>query len=127
MTFGKWRLPARTNKLYFRILSYFLFLLVPILIIGSGIYMANVALFKQQTVDKIGSNLISSSKAIDNVLRTTEQTGMNFLMNDTVQRYLVPYQQQSVDEKEKITSIVKWLASNRNIVSPYVDDMFVYT
>lgn len=127
MTIGKWRLPARTNKLYFRILSYFLFLLVPILIIGSGIYIANVALFKQQTVDKIGSNLISSSKAIDNVLRTTEQTGMNFLMNDTVQRYLVPYQQQNVDEKEKIPSIVKWLASNRNIVSPYVDDMFVYT
>jgi AraC-like DNA-binding protein len=127
MNFGKWRFPAKTNKLYFRILSYFLFLLVPTLIIGSGIYAANVAVFKQQTVDKIGSNLISSSKAIDNVLRTTEQTGMNFLMNDTVQRYLVPYQQQSVDEKEKITSIVKWLASNRNIVSPYVDDMFVYT
>lgn len=78
----------------------------------SGIYAANVAVFKRQTVDKIGSNLISSSKAIDNVLRTTEQTGMNFLINDTVQRYLVPYQQQSVDEKEKITSIVKWLASN---------------
>lgn len=127
MNIGKWKWPAKTNKLYFRILSYFLFLLVPIFIIGSGIYAANIAVFKEQTVEKIGSNLISSSKAIDNVLRTTEQTGMNFLMNDTVQRYLVPYQQQRVDEKEKISSIVKWLASNRNIVSPYVDDMFVYT
>ncbi|MDF2719303.1 MAG: hypothetical protein K0R28_6228 [Paenibacillus sp.] len=58
MNFGKWKFPAKTNKLYFRILSYFLFLLVPTLIIGSGIYAANIAVFKQQTVDKIGSNLI---------------------------------------------------------------------
>ncbi|WP_158301911.1 helix-turn-helix domain-containing protein [Paenibacillus mesophilus] len=127
MSIEKWRYPARTNRLYFRILSYFLFLLVPTLIIGAGIYAANVAIFKEQTIDKISSNLISSSKSIDNVLRTTEQTGMNFLMNDTVQRYLVPYSQQSVDEREKTSSIIKWLASNRNIVSPYIDDMFVYT
>lgn len=108
MSLEKWRYPARTNRLYFRILSYFLFLLFPTLIIGAGIYAANVAIFKEQTIDKISSNLISSSKSIDNVLRTTEQTGMNFLINDTVQRYLVPYSQQSVDEREKTSSIIKW-------------------
>ncbi|WP_158606475.1 helix-turn-helix domain-containing protein [Paenibacillus ginsengarvi] len=127
MSADKWSYPAGTNRLYFRILSYFLFLLVPTLIIGSGIYVANLAVFKQQTIDKIGANLISSSKAIDNILRTTEQTGMNVLMNDTVQRYLVPYEQQSTDEKEKVPSIIKWLSSNRNIVSPYIDDLFVFT
>ncbi|MEF3302357.1 helix-turn-helix domain-containing protein [Paenibacillus sp. GYB003] len=127
MSFKKWAYPAGTNKLYFRILSYFLFLLVPTVVIGSAIYAANIAVFKRQTIDRIDANLISSSKAIDNMLRTTEQTGMNVLMNDTVQRYLVPYDRQSVNEKEKIPSIVKWLAVSRNIVSPYLDDMFVYT
>jgi two-component system response regulator YesN len=77
-------------------------------------------------IDKIASNLLSSSKVIDIYLRTTEQTGMNFLTNNTVQQYLMPFDLQTNEEREKAASIIKVLASSRSIVSPYIDDMFVY-
>jgi hypothetical protein len=126
MGVGKWKLWFTTNSLYFRILAYFLFLLIPILIVGFIVYFANIHIFKNQMIDKIASNLLSSSKVIDVYLRTTEQTGMNFLMNNTVQQYLMPFDMQTNDEREKASSIIKVLASSRNIVSPYIDDMFVY-
>lgn len=126
MTKGRWKLLFQTNRFYFKILTYFLFLLIPTFIVGFIVYFANIHIFKQQMAEKTAANLGSSSKVIDAYLRTTEQTGMNFLMNDTVQQYLVPSSLRTDIDREKIPAIVKVLSSSRNIISPYIDDMFVY-
>ncbi len=122
----RWKLSLKTNHLYFRILGYFLFLLIPTCVVGAVVYYANISIYKQQLADKLTSNLAASSQVIDIYLRTAEQTAMNFFINDTVQAYMSPYDIQTPDAHEKATSIIKVLASSRNIISPYIDDLFVY-
>jgi two-component system response regulator YesN len=126
MKIGKWKLALHLNALYFRILSYFLLLLIPTLIVGFIVYFANIHIFKKQLSDNLSSNVQSSSNVIDIYLRTSEQTGMNFLMNDTVQQYLLPADLLTDVEKEKSLSITRMLSFSRNIINPYIDDMFVY-
>lgn len=125
MRIGKWKL-LQLNALYFRILTYFMLLLIPTLIVGFIVYFANIHIFKKQMSDNLSSNVQSSSKVIDIYLRTAEQTGMNFLMNDTVQQYLLPADLLTNIEIEKSSSITKMLSFSRNIINPYTDDMFVY-
>ncbi|MBO9609553.1 MAG: helix-turn-helix domain-containing protein [Paenibacillaceae bacterium] len=126
MRLGKRKVSLHVNALYFRILASFLLLLIPTLIVGFIVYFANIHIFKKQLSDNVTSNVQSSSKAIDAYLRTSEQTGMNFLMTDTVQQYLLPANLLTDVEKEKSSSITKMLSMSRNIVNPYIDDMFVY-
>src|SRR5690606_12962059 len=112
--------------LYFRILGYFLFLIIPTLIVGFIVYFANISIFKRQLMEDVSSNLASSSKTVDIYLRTAEQTGMNFLANDTVQQYLSPAASLTIEERARSSSINKVLSSSRTIISPYIDEMFVY-
>lgn len=123
---GQWKLLLQTNRFYFKILTYFLFLLIPTFIVGFSVYFANIHLFKQQTAGKLAASLQASSKVIDVYLRTTEQTAMNFLTNETVQQHLIPSALFTDENREKIPAIVKVLSSSRSIISPYIDDLFVY-
>ncbi len=126
MRIGQGQLMIKTNRLYFRILGYFLFLIIPTLIVGFIVYFANISIFKRQLMEDVSSNLASSSKTVDIYLRTAEQTGMNFLANDTVQQYLSPAASLTIEERARSSSINKVLSSSRTIISPYIDDMFVY-
>ncbi|THF73404.1 helix-turn-helix domain-containing protein [Cohnella fermenti] len=121
-----WKLPVQTNKLYFRILSYFLLLLIPMCAVGAIVYFSNISTYRERAIEKLSSSLASSSRVIDIYLRTTEQTAMNFFINETVQQSMAPYALQGDAEREQATSIVKVISSSRNILSPYIDDLFVF-
>ncbi|MDR6880953.1 AraC family transcriptional regulator [Bacillus sp. 3255] len=114
------------NRLFFKILLYFFSLLIPIVIIGVIAYYNADQLIKKDVSEKLTDNLIASSKTVDIYLGMAQATNNNLLLSDTLQQNLRPYPLLTDEEKIKMPSIVKSIAGNRNTISHFVDNIFLF-
>ncbi len=114
------------NRLFFKILLYFFSLLIPIVIIGVIAYFNADHLIKKDVSEKLTDNLIASSKTIDIYLGMAQATNNNLLLSDTIQQNLRPYPLLTDEEKIKMPSIVRSIAGNRNTISHFVDNIFLF-
>lgn len=71
------RMP-RLNRLFFRILLYFLSLLLPIIIIGAVFYINVSNRLQDEFTQKVQMNLQSSANTIEIYMRTIQETSINF-------------------------------------------------
>lgn len=120
------RTPVRFNRLYVKILLYFLSLLVPIVLIGTFTYIHFVNQFKRDFTEKMTMNLRSSALAIDNDLRMVQESAVGFLNDSTVVRLFKPYAMYSLQERAEVAQILNDLRRLRSIANDFVDDIFVY-
>ncbi|MBA2938687.1 AraC family transcriptional regulator [Paenibacillus sp. CGMCC 1.16610] len=124
-----WRHLQQTlnkNRLFFKILLYFLSLLIPIVILGVIAYLNADQLIKKDASGKLTDNLVASSKTIDIYLGMAQSTNNSLLLSDTIQQYLRPYPLLTDEEKIKLPSIVRSIAGNRNTISHFVDNIFLF-
>lgn len=126
MDWRQFKLPVYKNQLFFKILLYFLSLLIPIVIIGFIVYLNVNQLMKKDVSEKLSDNLSSSAKTIATYLTMSQSTNNNVLLSDIIQQNLKPYAKLSEDEKIFMPWIVRALAGNRNIISPFIDNIFIY-
>ncbi|MCR8634126.1 helix-turn-helix domain-containing protein [Paenibacillus radicis (ex Xue et al. 2023)] len=115
------------NKLFNKILLYFLSLLIPIVIIGLIVYLNVDHLVKKDVSQKLTDNLIFSSRTVDGYLGMAQTANNNLIMSDTFQRYLQPYRQLPDSDKVNVPLIIRAIAENLNLLSSFVDHIFMYT
>lgn len=120
------KLPITQNKLFLKILLYFLSLLIPIVIIGLIIFFNVEQVIKKEVSEKLVVNLKSSSETIDFYLGIAQSTNNNLLISDVVSQTLRPYAVLTDQEKASIPFIVRAIAANRNMVSSFIDNIFMY-
>ncbi|NHN32516.1 helix-turn-helix domain-containing protein [Paenibacillus agricola] len=116
----------RKNKLFLKILMYFLCLLLPILVIGFIAYFNLLQWLGQDVSTKLVNNLTASSKKIDDNLEMAQYTQMNLLFNGAVQQNLHPYQELISQNKSSLPQLIAAIAYSRSIVSSIVDTMYLY-
>ncbi|NOU96220.1 helix-turn-helix domain-containing protein [Paenibacillus sp. LMG 31456] len=114
------------NKLFQKILLYFLSLLIPIIIIGLTFYLNEAQIVKKDVSQKLDANLKFSSRTIDIYLEMTQSTNNNLFHSDIIQQYLKPYLQLTNEEKVNLPLIVKAIVQNRNTISSFIDQIFLY-
>jgi two-component system response regulator YesN len=114
------------NRLFFKILLYFTSLLIPIVIIGIISYFNADQLIKKDASEKLTDNLMASSKTIDIYLSMAQATNNSLLLSETIQQYLRPDALLTDEEKIKMPSIVRAIAGNRNPISHFVDNIFIF-
>ncbi|MFD0677715.1 MULTISPECIES: helix-turn-helix domain-containing protein [unclassified Paenibacillus] len=119
-------MQSKQNRLFLTILCYFLSLLIPIVIIGISEYWYSVSLMKNEFNQRISTNLDSSANSVDSYIKTTQETGVNFLYDDTVQSLLMPKNLQSLEVRAELWRLPRILQRNENIISKFTDSMFVY-
>ncbi|MCR8635697.1 cache domain-containing protein [Paenibacillus radicis (ex Xue et al. 2023)] len=119
-------MQSKQNRLFLTILCYFLSLLIPIVIIGISEYWYSVSLMKNEFNQRISTNLDSSANSVDSYIKTTQETGVNFLFDDTVQSLLMPKNLQSLEVRAELWRLPRILQRNENIISKFTDSMFVY-
>jgi len=116
----------RENRLYFKILFYFLTLLIPIVIIGLSTYMYSLYIMKKDFNDRIKTNLQNAAQTIDAKMGSLQEISFNFFSDYTVRMLLMPEEQQSLEVKTEIWRLPKIIQRNENIVSDFTDRIFVY-
>ncbi|MDB5056293.1 MAG: AraC family transcriptional regulator [Bacilli bacterium] len=126
MNWRQLKLPLKKNKLFLKILLYFISLLIPIVIIGLFVYLNVDQLMKKDVSEKLSDNLSSSAKTIEIYLGMAQSANSNLLLSDIIQQYLKPYSTLTDDEKVKMPFIVRAIAGNRNIISSFIDNIFMY-
>ncbi|MGG1518186.1 AraC family transcriptional regulator [Paenibacillus oryzisoli] len=114
------------NRLFFKILLYFISLLIPIVIIGIIAYFNADQIMKKDTSEKLIDNLRASSKTMDIYLSMAQSTNNSLLLSETIQQFLRPYPLLTDEEKVKMPSILRAIAGNRNPISHFVDSIFIY-
>ncbi|MCU6794123.1 helix-turn-helix domain-containing protein [Paenibacillus sp. WQ 127069] len=117
---------SKQNRLFLKILSYFLSLLIPIIIIGVSEYAYSISIMKNQFNERITTNLESAANTIDLYINTTQETGINFLFDYTVMNLLIPKDQQSLTIKSELWRLPRILQRSENIISNFTDSTFVY-
>lgn len=118
--------PIQTNKLFFRILLYFLSLLIPILIIGAVFYVQFIAAQEQNFSEKITSNLKSSAHTIDIYLRTTQEVSIGFFKDYNINRLLKPERLVSFEDRPELPLLFKTLANYTSVIIGHIDKSFVF-
>ncbi|MFH5183745.1 helix-turn-helix domain-containing protein [Paenibacillus sp. TAB 01] len=116
----------RENRLYFKILFYFLTLLIPIVIIGLSTYMYSLYIMKKDFNDRIKTNLQNAAQTIDAKMGSLQEISFNFFSDYTVRMLLMPEEQQSLEVKTEIWRLPKIIQRNENIVSDFTDRIYVY-
>jgi two-component system response regulator YesN len=115
------------NKLFAKILMYFLSLLIPIMIIGLIVYFNVDQVVKKDVSQKLTDNLKFSSQTVDIYLRSAQLTNNNLFSNPIIEQNLKPYMQMNNEEKLSMQLIVRAIAGNRNTISSFIDHIFMYT
>ncbi|XID91759.1 helix-turn-helix domain-containing protein [Paenibacillaceae bacterium WGS1546] len=114
------------HKLFFKILSYFISLLIPILLIGYIVYVNVDRLMSKDVSDRLQVNLRASVANIDVNLEMVRTTHNNLMINDIVQQYLKPHSLQTDQDKINVPSIIRTIAANRSTLSSFIDTVFLY-
>ncbi|NHN31786.1 helix-turn-helix transcriptional regulator [Paenibacillus agricola] len=120
------KLPITINKLFLKILLYFLSLLIPIVIIGMIVFFNVEQLIKKEVSEKLLVNLKSSSQTIEVYLGMAQSTNNNLLISDVVNSTLKPYAVMTDQEKATLPFIIRAIAANQNMVSSFIDNIFMY-
>lgn len=116
----------KENRLFVTILSYFLSLLIPIVIIGVSEYWYSVRVIKNEFNERIAANLSTAAAGLDAYIQTAQETGVNFLYDETVRWLLMPKAKQSLEIRSELGRLPRILQRNENIVSHFIDSMFAY-
>lgn len=114
------------NHLFFRMLVYYLSLLLPIIVVGMFFYYNSIEKMKNDFADKIELNLFSSASMIDTLMSSAQETSRNFFYDNTVRSLLLPYHLYNDDERARISLIPQALSSVTLINSRIVESVFVY-
>lgn len=115
------------KKAYIQIFFYFLFLLVPILLIGLGMSFYSIQTKKEDFSNLINRNLKVSAEKIEQHIYTSKLMGINFLQDQTVHNLIIPFYYISGEKQNELVQIPKALMRNQNIMIDYADSIFVYS
>ncbi|TBL80109.1 helix-turn-helix domain-containing protein [Paenibacillus thalictri] len=116
----------KENRLFLKILSYFLSLLVPIVIIGISTNMYSVHIMKKDFNERITTNLQNAVNSVDTNMEAAQETSLDFFNDDMVRMLFMPKAQQSLEIKTEIWRLPKIIQRNENVVSHFTDRMFAY-
>ncbi|TVY11171.1 helix-turn-helix domain-containing protein [Paenibacillus cremeus] len=114
------------NKLFLRILLYFLSLLLPILITGSFLYINFNNKVKDDFKHKIQASLQSSADFIDIYLQTAQRSSISFFYDKNIMTLLLPYNMYSITDKIKLPNIPSTISRISGDVGEIIDNLFVY-
>ncbi|GAB1483629.1 hypothetical protein MASR2M78_24450 [Treponema sp.] len=114
------------GNFYFKILRYFLVLLLPIAITGIISYWISIDSMRRDFTNIIALDLKSSAREVDIYLRAAREIGANILYDDTIRTLLVPNRSTDLRLKSEEYKIPKSILRNKNIVDDFVDDIFIY-
>lgn len=114
------------NKLFVRILLYFLSLLLPIIVIGTIFYNNFIEEQKKQFMEKMSLDLKQSVSTVDNYLRTIQTLSVSFFDDEYVKQLLYPYGQASLGQKSEIYKIINRLRHAGYLTHEFADSLFVY-
>jgi len=116
----------RANKLFLRILLYFLSLLIPVIIIGVFTYINFVNQIKNDYNEKIMMNLKASADTVDNYWQTIHESSVVFFSDPTVARLLKPADRYTSGEWADIYQLPLSIGRTWFSVNRFVDELFVY-
>lgn len=111
------------NHLFFRILLYFLSLLLPVIIISVAFYINVNSRIKTENIEKIHMNLQSSANTMDIYMRTVQETSMNIFYEQNL--HLLPYGEYGQLDRVYMSEIPQRLLRIRNNLSAIIDNLFL--
>ncbi|NOU94228.1 helix-turn-helix domain-containing protein [Paenibacillus sp. LMG 31456] len=114
------------NRLFLRILLYFLSFLLPILIIGAFLYIHFHDTAKKDFKQKIQLNLEASAEFIDVYLQTAQRSSLSFYSDKNVMSYLLPYRLYDPADRVNLPNIPYTLARISNNIGELIDNIFVF-
>ncbi|WP_262682076.1 helix-turn-helix domain-containing protein [Paenibacillus baimaensis] len=117
------RMP-RLNRLFFRILLYFLSLLLPIIIIGAVFYINVSNRLQDEFTQKVQMNLQSSANTIEIYMRTIQETSINFFYEK--RPLLLPYDEYNLQERVRIAEIPDTLSKISGNLSALSVNLFLF-
>ncbi|MFE5320810.1 helix-turn-helix domain-containing protein [Paenibacillus sp. NPDC056579] len=121
-----WFTGSKDQRLFLKIFSYFLSLLIPIIIIGMATYFYSVDIMKRDFTERIRTNLQNAANTIDVNLEAAQETSLDFFNDDMVRMLLMPKEQQSLEVRSEMWRLPKIIQRNENIVSDFTDRLFVF-
>ncbi|WP_248924385.1 helix-turn-helix domain-containing protein [Paenibacillus hamazuiensis] len=117
---------GKENRLFVKILFYFLSLLIPIIITGVSTYMYSVQIMKKDFNERIKTNLQNAAGTMDANLESIQETSLDFFNDDMVHMLLMPKEQMSLEVRTEIWRLPRIIQRNENIISDFTDRMFVF-
>ncbi|GBF75101.1 putative AraC family transcriptional regulator [Paenibacillus sp. 598K] len=122
----KWLALLSVNKLFFKILLYFLSLLMLVIIIGVFSYTNYVNEFKRDYQDKLTMNLQSSADAIDGYLQMIHESGVGFFGDPVVKRLLKPRDAYTEADLGELQLLPQSVGRTSYSLNRFIDEVFVY-
>lgn len=119
------RLPL--NTLFYKILLYFLSLLIPIVIIGIIAYFNTDRMVKRDVSQKLSDNLQFSSQTIDMNLGAAQSTTNNLFSSRIIEQYIKPYATLTDEDRVNLRLIVEAISQIKTPFSSLIDEIFLYT
>ena len=111
---------------FFKILSYFLLLLIPLSAVSSMYYLNMKSMNEKEILSKMQKDMVAISSGVDLYLRTIQENHYNLLQDNTVHASLYKEEAISLEERVKLYDINRVLMRTGSIVFPYVQDVFLF-
>ncbi|TMV46869.1 helix-turn-helix domain-containing protein [Paenibacillus mesophilus] len=117
-------MPA--TRLFYKILLYFLSLLIPIVVIGIVTYANFVAKYKRDFIENARLSLHISADQVDAHLRTVQEAGISFFNEPSVNRLLKPDSRYTLEDRSNLIDILHSLKRTGVILTEFAEDLFMF-
>ena len=112
-------------RLYFAILSFFLFLVLFVFILGMGVYNATLRASKAEFEHRVVTSLNTIWESTDAEILTMYETGRNLLENFYIQEHLKPYAQTNDKQRLILFKVPRVINESKDLLSS-TDEIFLY-
>lgn len=117
---------VKTKQLFYRLISYFVILLILTVILMTVTYVVTNRGVRQQYEAKMQYNLERVSEIVDNQVEIARNLGVNFFTDDTIKRYFRPKKARDLELEAEQWRIPKLLSQNTSIFGRTIRDMYVF-
>lgn len=117
---------VKNKQLFYRLVSYFVILLMLTVILMTVTYVVTNRGVRQQYEAKMQYNLECVSEIVDNQVEIAKNLGTNFFTDDTVKRYFRPKAVRNLEMEAEQWRIPKLLSQNTNIFGRTIHEIYVF-
>lgn len=117
---------VRVNKLFVKILLSFLSFLFPLLLLGTLTYTNFVSDRKEEYVQKLNLDMLSSTQNVGDYWRRVYETSRIIFSDPVVIRLMKPKQDWSLQERADLNILQGSLSRAKFNINSFVDGFFIY-
>lgn len=117
---------GQRGPVFFRIVSYFLLLIVPTVVVGIATYILSIRRIRAEFAERAQLSLEAAVESVDDAVQRAQELAVNLFRDRFLRSIVRPTNELTVEQRSELAGVLETLARQRAIAGAAVHNVFLY-